>query len=154
MIIWSRSGLGVHQTEVPLGDTIKGLKLLYAGYVFYNLGITLIRCSVVLFYQRILVTGSTVFQYLIWATLAINVIWFLVIEGLAAFSCNPIAASWDKTIQDAKCLPFLSTELASGITSVLLDFWTLIIPIPRLWRLQMKPVRKILNVGIFFLGYW
>lgn len=156
-MIWLRSGLGLHQKDVPLGDIIKGLKVLYAGYIFYNVAMTLIRSSVVLFYRRTFVTVAgerNKFVYFIWFTMALNIVWFLVVESYTAFRCKPIAASWDPTINNAKCLSTLSTQLASGITSILLDLWILLLPMPKILKLHMQLRRKFLSVVIFFLGYW
>ena len=154
MILASRSGSGVHQSELPLGSIMRLMKLLCAAYFFYHLGITLIRCSVILFYYRVMVVGRDSFRHLIWLSLAFNIAWFVSIAGVTTFACRPVAAFWDPRIKNAHCFTFMSVEQTCSFTIILLDLWIAVIPYPKLWRLQMKRLKKSLNAVIFLFGYW
>lgn len=153
VIMWTRSGLGLHVADVPPYYLEKGLKILYVGYLVYDMGITIIRVSTVCFYRRVFQDHSKTFTVCFWVTIGLNISWFWAIWGISAFSCTPLRAAWDKTIP-SKCMGVLKILLASGVTSVLLDFWILILPLPLLWKLQVKLVRKLLIILMFFAGYW
>lgn len=111
------------------------------------------RISVSLLYWRIF-SSSKYIRYAVWVTLALNAAWLITIEPIAIWQCNPPDALWGARKTGYTCLPLLSTQLFSGITSILLDFWLLILPLPVLWKLQIKPLKKTFLILVFILGYW
>lgn len=151
--VWMHHGLGTHLSEVPYGDILYGLKLLFAGEVLQTVAITFIRTSTALMYDRLFGVPGSAFRRWTWLTIAVNISWLLAFGAMAIFQCKPIRAFWDKEVTDAKCIPVLTNQLAAGISSVLLDLWLLLLPLPMLWRLDMKWKRKLLLLGLFFVGY-
>lgn len=152
-----KSGFGRHVKEVPLGDIRKGLKLLYASYFVYNLGMTMIRCSAILFYNRVFELHRSQYRYVIWCGLGLNVAWFGAFGSVALVPCTPVHAFWDKPIlapSSYNCSSTLSIQLSSGITSVLMDLFVLLLPIPCLLKLKTSWRNKVRVCFIFFMGYW
>ena len=151
------AGFGRHVKEVPLGDVRKGLKILYSSYIVYNLGITMIRFSAILFYNRVFELRRSHYRYVIWGSLGINTAWILAFGTVALLPCTPIHAFWDRALlapTSYNCLSTLAIQLSAGITSVLMDLFVLLLPVPRLLKLQTD-WRKKARVGfIFFIGYW
>lgn len=151
------AGFGRHITEVPLGDIRKGLKILYASYIVYNLGITMIRFSAILFYNRVFELQRSRYRYVIWCCLGLNGAWIVAFGTLALRPCTPIHSFWDKPIlapTSYTCISTLSIQLSSGITSVLMDLFVLLLPVPRLLKLQTDWLKKVRVGCIFFIGYW
>jgi hypothetical protein len=67
------------------------------------------------------------------------------------FVCNPPEASWSisRRIQpDVKCLDFRSLILSLGIVYAIGDVWLLLLPLRRIWQLQL-PVRS--RAGLIFV---
>lgn len=151
------AGFGRHVKELPLGDVRKGLKILYSSYIVYNLGITMIRFSAILFYNRVLELHRSRYRYVIWCSLGINTIWIVAFGVVALAPCTPIHAFWDKALLPStsyNCPSTLAIQLSAGITSVLMDLVVLLLPVPRLLKLQTD-WRKKARVGfILFIGYW
>ena len=92
IVEWTGAGFGRHITEVPLGDVRKGLKLAYAGGIIYNVAITMVRFSAILFYNRIFAPLNSRYRYFIWASLGINAAWGLAFSALAVLPCIPVHA--------------------------------------------------------------
>lgn len=153
---WTTAGLGRHVTDVPLGDVIKGLKILYGGYIVYNLGISLLRFSAILFYKRIFEPRNSRYRYFIWLGLGLNTAWLLAFGTIAVVPCVPIHAFWQRPLLHSSsytCPSTLAIQLSSGITSVVVDIVVLLLPVPRLWRLQTDMRKKVRLLAIFVVAY-
>lgn len=53
-----------------------------------------------------------------------------------------------------RCFDIPSWYLSSGVYDAVLDVAVLILPVPMVWKLQMKQGRKLLVLGLFVCGYW
>ena len=143
---------------MPLGDILKSLKILYAGYIVYNLGITMIRFSAILFYNRVFEPRKTErYRYFIWLGLGLNTAWILAFGAVALLPCLPIHAFWDRPLlmpSSYRCSSTLAIQLSAGITSVLMDLLVLLLPVPPLLELHTDWRKKARLVFVFLLGYW
>ncbi len=54
---------------------------------------------------------------------------------------------------DGHCSNEDTLWLGSVIPSVIIDLIILIMPLPMIWKLQMKLTKKILIMGVFMCGY-
>ncbi|KAL9048274.1 MAG: hypothetical protein Q9162_007797 [Coniocarpon cinnabarinum] len=96
VVNWTDNGLGHHLFEVPIPDIIKGLKLLWAAEVIYDIGITMLRVSAVLFYGRVFQHDGTLWRYWIWGSVALNIAWLIAFVtrrhgSLGAYTASPKA---------------------------------------------------------------
>ena len=145
LIAWAFHGLGQH--SVALTPYI--LKLLLAKELVWNTGITLTRISALLFYKRLFQRQS---KTLFWLGIAFNVVWFVMLLFLVIFGCSPVPRIWDRAVPGT-CLPELPGQIISSFTSLVLDLYILVVPLPMLWRLQMKTPRKVAVALVLILGY-
>ncbi|KAI9652791.1 MAG: hypothetical protein M1831_006593 [Alyxoria varia] len=143
--LWATHGLGQHNQ--PLTPLV--LKLLISKKIIWNAGITLARISALLFYRRLFAHS---FKISFWLGVAANVVWFVLLFFLVMFSCSPTQRQWDRSFSGT-CLPELPGQIVSSLTSVVIDLYILVMPMPILWRLQMRKVKKGLIGGILMLGY-
>lgn len=87
--------------------------------------------------------------------------------------CKPMQAHWDRRIEDAKCYPislFVTFALVNTCRSrlpacrfpiysqtiafnIFTDVLFATIPIPIVWKLQMKARVRLYLIGVFSLGY-
>lgn len=67
------------------------------------------------------------------------------------FECSPVARSWNTAISGT-CINPVILPYFSGVTSVLIDVYILILPIPLLYRLNMGRKQKFRLVAIFGTG--
>ena len=127
------------------------MKILLAIECVYDISITLIRLSVVLFYYRIFGKDRW-FKIALWITSAILIAWFIALTVLAVFQCSPVARQWDYSIP-GHCFSLYGTFVGVTISNVFVDVLLLVLPLPMLWKLQIKLKKKIALIANFMLGY-
>ena len=68
------------------------------------------------------------------------------------FHCNPVAKSWDMSIQRGYCVNYFKFALANLLINFITDLMILALPMPFIWRLQQARSQKIAISGMFLLG--
>ncbi|RWA10276.1 hypothetical protein EKO27_g4821 [Xylaria grammica] len=126
-----------------------------ASDVFSTNTIASVKLSALFLYRRIFCVGEkqTIFQTVTRITVVIVVLWLFVFQFLTGFQCGThFAALWDGSYAEYCTLsfPFLYGLV---ISDFILDIWLLILPIPSISRLNAKPHRKLLIIGLFFLTF-
>jgi hypothetical protein len=72
---------------------------------------------------------------------------------MSIFGCKPIAASWDlRLIPTAKCVDTFTKYMALSVLNIIIDVFTLILPIPVVIPLQMSVRQKISICAVFATG--
>lgn len=151
--MWSATaGLGHHVSDLPPSFLVQAQKLLLGVEIIYPVSMTMIRISVTLLYKRVFSRAGKNFHRAFWATHVLSIAWLFHVEVLAIWQCNPPSGRWSP--RDAKCLRAWSMQLEVVITNIIMDFWVLVLPLPNLWSLRMKAVKKIQVTFLFVLGYW
>lgn len=148
---WVDVGLG-HHIWAPGVQPKKGQEILLAAEVIYDTGITIIRTSVVLFYHRIFGKQRR-FRIALWITMAILIAWFIAITVLAIFYCTPVKKQFDFSIP-GHCYSFYGTFIGVTAPNFFVDLLLLLLPVPMLWKLQIKKTKKVALTANFLLGYW
>ena len=149
-------GFGNHFEAIIATDpaAIPGILIItYVGELTWVFGIGIIRSSAILFYDRVFSTAGIGFRKFVVAGVVANILFSLILGFVCIFQCSPVRGYWDKTVK-ATCMPTLNIELGSGIVSIVLDLYTLFLPMPVIWRLQMSRAKKALTIVNFALGYW
>ena len=147
---WVSAGLGKH-VWAPGVQPEKGYKILFALELVYGVGITLIRISVVLFYHRIF-GRERKFRIALWCTGGMLIAWFIAISAVSIFQCSPVQKQWDYTLP-GHCLSFYGTFIGVTAPNVFIDLFLLLLPVPMLWKLQIRTTQKIALTANFLLGY-
>ena len=145
-------GFGRHESSIPIGYELEQLRVLFGLYIFYNLCITLPKISVLLFYARALGTRVKLFKYALWFTHFLVIGCFIAMGFFTIFLCNPVEKQWQPSIP-GRCHSITDLWLSSTISSVVIDLILLLLPLPMLWRLQMKRPKRILIMAVFAFGY-
>ncbi|KAK4109438.1 hypothetical protein N656DRAFT_847794 [Canariomyces notabilis] len=157
LIMTQLGGLGTH-TEYdsdgnpvnpgPEATVIFG-KTIYALQVLTWPAVGMTKISVLLMYKRIFSTPKI--KTMTWILIGLNVAWTLTFIFALMFSCMPIASSWDYTL-DFTCVDLKALFTTALATDVATDFLVLLLPLYKVWQLQMPLARKIMIMGIFLLG--
>lgn len=66
--------------------------------------------------------------------------------------CQPLASFWNPMIPGGHCGNLRQAWLAVGITNLLLDVFTILLPLPVLWSLKLATKCKVGLSVIFSLG--
>ncbi|KAI9035838.1 Major Facilitator Superfamily protein [Aspergillus affinis] len=147
-------GLGHHTQFVEPKDLSIFLRLLYAIYFVYDIGLFFTKLSALLFLSRIFPwhANSKWFNYTIVATHCLNCAWLAGIIFGTVFMCNPVEKGWNPTLP-GHCGTTSALWLGSAIPSVIIDLIILLLPLPKIWTLQMTTTRKMAIIGVFVIGY-
>ncbi|KAH7329717.1 hypothetical protein B0I35DRAFT_420699 [Stachybotrys elegans] len=147
-------GLGHHAAVLPIDDLFSIFKLFFAMYFLYDAAVFLTKMSALFFLTRIFPkhASPTWFHYSIWAAHFINIAWFVGATLASLLLCNPIDKNWDPTLPGT-CGTRSAIWIGCAVTAVLIDSVILIIPIPKIWKLQISRARKLGISVTFILGY-
>ena len=108
-----------------------------------------IKLSILHLYLSIF-TSKPFYQW-VYLVMGLNMLWWIsmFIEDLTV--CQPLSYTWNKSLS-GHCGNILAGYISSAIINVILDVAVIILPMPILWKLQMRLSKKILISGIFGLG--
>ena len=123
---------------------------LYICYLSYLAGNTLVKCSIIASYYR-LFPGQT-FRRLLLVLSGLVVLTCISSILAIIFECYPIQSSWDWFSPIVKCINILRFFFVSSMISTITDIIIWGCPLPQLFRLQMKPRRKLQLVLLFGAG--
>lgn len=114
--------------------------------------ITVIKLSILLQYMRVFTpihSGKT--YYAILLAIFANISYTIALVFALIFVCNPRRKAWDPLVP-GKCLDVNLVLLVGGVITFVLDFVALVLPMPKLWMLQMGLRRKLGLSLIFAFG--
>ena len=164
-----RLGLGRPVQDVEPSVLVVLWKLILATEFLFLWAIAIIKFSVLSFYWRlfrvssikkpIYLVAAVVLAWLISSvglnpTLSLLSVRILFFETVAtAVQCVPARKLWEPT-SPGHCFNFATSNfsVAVAIPEVITDFVILVMPVPYIWRLQMKLQQKVLLTIIFVFG--
>ncbi|EAW07002.1 putative integral membrane protein Pth11-like [Aspergillus clavatus NRRL 1] len=143
--------LKVQNAQVLADDwLIIAALILFAYVLIYVVAIPLIKISIVLFYRRIF--GM---EWAMWMCIFLTVGYWISCSIAFLVCCRPTSYYWTqyRDPSGGRCIfdlyPFY---LGNAAANVVTDGIILMVPIPLVWRLQMRTTQKILVSSIFLLG--
>ncbi|PWY82709.1 integral membrane protein Pth11-like protein [Aspergillus eucalypticola CBS 122712] len=149
-IIGGYYGLGKHVWAIPLDDVIKVVQILFAYVLIYVVTVPLIKLSVILFYRRVFGMNKAM-----WFCVALTIGYRFSCTVAFLVCCRPVSYYWTQYADPAggRCVynlyPFYIGNAAANVTT---DVIILLVPMPLIWRLQMRTAQKVLVCSIFLLG--
>lgn len=85
--------------------------------------------------------------------MAFSACFTLPLIALAAFQCNPIKAAWDlEAAKTAKCIDYVTVLYLSVVYEIIAEVVLFSLPLPIVFKLQMKTSKKIQLCVFFGLG--
>ena len=117
----------------------------------YNTAVALTKLSVLALYYRIF--SQTRFLKIAILTVSLIVVaWWIAFTVAGFVLCTPIRPYWNPQIK-LRCLYTWDFYVSQAVPNIVLDFLLLLLPLPPLWKLQMKRPRKTILMTVFVLGY-
>jgi hypothetical protein len=92
----------------------------------------------------------------LWAVRLIGVLVVIlgvVATSLTATNCIPFAAYWNPLLPGSRCVSPWPSFLSTAILSLVFDVIILILPMPKLWNLNMSTKKKIGMTIVFGIGF-
>lgn len=130
-------------------------QLMWALSLNYALAVWAIKLSILLLYVRLFRVDSKTFRFLIYfGMFATSALSFSAVVALIV-SCQPLSYFWTQYdgVSPGHCgLDVDQLYLAIAVINMCLDLYLLVLPIPRVMRLQMSPRRKLVVCASLFLG--
>lgn len=120
----------------------------------FDLAVFSTKLCVLLFFSRVFPAhaNSKWFNWTLWITHGLNVGWLIGIVVASFFLCIPMEGSWNVNV-NGDCSNQVPVYVGSAISSVFIDFVILLMPLPKIWRLQMSVGKKGGLMVVFLLGY-
>ncbi|KAK0511778.1 hypothetical protein JMJ35_006351 [Cladonia borealis] len=130
-------------------------KILFPALIILTLALGFIKLSILSFYRRIFVInrGSTM-DIITKLSMSVILLWTIAFVLLTTFCCGTkFAANWGSIPEQLQNCPVGSTnKYGLAISDLILDLFIFILPLPFIWRLHLKPQRKLAVSGIFLLA--
>lgn len=92
------------------------------------------------------------FRFVVYTVMGLTIAYWLSTIIRMFFLCSPLAYTWDRTIPGGSCVNLSAAYLSVSIINLLLDVMVIVLPMPMLWRLQMRTAKKIALTAIFGIG--
>jgi hypothetical protein len=132
---------------------LTGPQFLMVNNCAYAFGQVTVKISLFLLYRHLFL--STRLHKLIDITIAYSVAWGIAFVGVAIFSCRPIHAFWEFSLQalpSTYCINNRAWYVGQAVPNILTDILVLLMPIKQVWALQLDKRSKLALVFIFALG--
>ncbi|KZL72805.1 integral membrane protein, partial [Colletotrichum tofieldiae] len=147
-------GLQRHYWDIDPSNAKPIVQILYVLMLYVlpaepNLGIISAKSSICAFYLRIFIDRK--FRLVTYLFFMVMMIHGLLHLFLIVFQCVPIRGIWDRSI-DSRCLNVLMIGYTGAAGVILEDIVLIIMPVPELMKLQLKPEKKLALSLIFGLG--
>ncbi|KAI0379358.1 hypothetical protein F5Y04DRAFT_127961 [Hypomontagnella monticulosa] len=152
-IVHTRYGLGAHFYDMTdEAEMLEFWRIFYVLTITYHTTLMLVKFSLFFQYYRLI---QEVPHYRIFYLCVMGVVggWVVAQEFILIFSCTPIHAYWDRT-PGSTCLDSNLIGWMNSIGNIITDIIVLLLPIPVVWRLNLKRGRKWAVIGIFGLGFF
>lgn len=121
---------------------------------FYAVSLPLTKCSILAFYLRL--SQERVFRILVFIAVAFVAGYSISGVFVIIFSCIPVAGSWDLILAaepTTRCVNRPVGYLTQAAFNIASDIFILILPLPTIWKLQMRLQQKLYIIAIFTCGF-
>ena len=122
---------------------------VFAAEILYAPTIGVVKISTLFLFARIF--PGQKFKRMLWAVGIFVSIYSTIMVVTMIFQCRPLNRVWDPTVK-AKCIDTSKVWIVMASMNVLTDFLILCLPLPQLWRLQMRRETRLQVMGIFSIG--
>jgi len=133
-----------------LRDITNTLKFLYVSIIVYNLGLFIVKDSILYQYLRFFIRKS--YRRATWSLIVFITSLGLILIVTSCLSCVPVRFYWDKSIKGGKCISMGPFWLSSASLNILTDLAVWLLPMPVLKILRLPKKQKLSLIAVFALG--
>ncbi len=126
------------------------LQCAFGFQLLYNLAITSIKWSILLFFHRTF-HPHYFFRVVNWCVAGFVTCWFITVTFGVIFQCTPLSFLWNKN-QPGHCIDFEVLSISTAIVNIVTDCIIVGMPMPIIWKLQLPMTKKIGLSFTFLLG--
>ena len=125
----------MHIQDVPQDDVPHLFQVLFGDMIVYNLTVTLVKFSAILFFYRTF--PSRKLRLCLWVVAVVVLLWFVGTELAVVFQCSPVHKFWDQEV-DGTCIDLRTYLFAQAIPNIVTDIIILALPLRSLYCLQIS----------------
>ncbi|KAK9412993.1 hypothetical protein SUNI508_12188 [Seiridium unicorne] len=150
----SQAGLGRDIWNVDPDDITRVLYLYFYDELVYLAALPLTKISILLCYLKIFPKREM--KIAIWIFIALNIGYLISFEVVSIFQCTPIQGAWRGWDGEfpTTCRNINVQGWMSAFINVILDFGTIILPLPELYNLSMSRKKKVQIMLMFSVGFF
>ncbi|ERF74613.1 hypothetical protein EPUS_00743 [Endocarpon pusillum Z07020] len=148
-----KAGGTLDLSQTDLIQTTELLKYVYISELLFTITISLVKISILVFYQKIFSTPG--FRKASFVVGSVCILWLLVCCLVSVFQCRPISAAWHfelALLGQAQCIKYGHFIIGYELSNVLLDIAIIALPLSMLKKLQLALERKIVVACMVLLG--
>ncbi|KAJ5406244.1 hypothetical protein N7465_007528 [Penicillium sp. CMV-2018d] len=148
----TRWGQGLSAAHFPKENIIPFSRIQYVGGPIYCLAVLGFKVALLASYLRIAGIIKP-YRKIIIAAIVVCVVNQLIFAIIISVSCIPVAKQWNASLKGS-CIDVIPFYFALGGTSIVLDLIIIALPLPVLWKLQLRLKQKVLLGCLFALGFF
>ncbi|KAH6631346.1 hypothetical protein F5144DRAFT_531946 [Chaetomium tenue] len=145
------AGMGLHADKVPMEKIVQMAKFLVVAEILYIFNLVWTKIAILLMYYRIF--HFPYFKKMAYGIGGFVVAWCITCTFLFIFICVPVEKLWYPDLP-GHCIDQVGTWIANAASTILTDVAILFLPIPQVWKLQLRRPEKIGVTIAFCLGFF
>ena len=112
-------------------------------------------CKIAVLWMYLHIFPSKNMKYAIYFFIALEIAFVIAFLPIFLTICNPPSAFWSVDPMDhlTKCHPIQTQQYASVTANMILDLAVVILPLPAVWKLQLRTSKKFFVSLMFSLGF-
>ncbi|KAL3464473.1 hypothetical protein BJX64DRAFT_298296 [Aspergillus heterothallicus] len=150
-ILGGEYGIGKHIWVVESDDVIMSMRIIFAYVILYATTVPMVKLSVLFLYRRIFRLTWTLYFC---AFLSVG--YMVAVTAGISLACVPTSYFWTQWVDPLNgghCrINLYMFYLWNGVANLFTDVIILCLPMPIVWKLQMRRSQKWAISGIFLLG--
>ncbi|KAJ6107645.1 hypothetical protein N7523_008968 [Penicillium sp. IBT 18751x] len=146
-----QKGMGLHADTLPPENVVMIAKFLVVAEVLYVFNLVWTKLCILLMYYRIF--RFPYFKTWAYVIGTFVILWVICITFLFIFICVPVQKIWNPQLP-GRCINQVSTWIANAVSTIATDIAILLLPIPQVWKLQLRTSEKIAVLIAFGLGFF
>lgn len=143
-------GMGIHADKLPTSQIILIAKYLVVAEILYVFNLVWTKLSILLMYYRIF--RFPYFKKWAYAIGTFVILWVICITFLFIFICVPVQKLWYPSLP-GHCISQVGTWISNATSTIATDLIILFLPLPQVWKLQLRLSEKIALTVAFGLGF-
>jgi hypothetical protein len=163
------AGMGLHADKVPMDDIVRMAKFLVVAEILYVFNLVWSKLSILLMYYRIF--NFPYFKKMAYIIGTFVIAWYvelwcisppycsetdncrvITVTFMFIFICVPVEKLWYPDTP-GYCNNQVATWVANAASTILTDIAILVLPIPQVWKLQLRRPEKVGVTFAFCLGF-
>ncbi|PYH47634.1 uncharacterized protein BP01DRAFT_390152 [Aspergillus saccharolyticus JOP 1030-1] len=144
-------GMGVHADQLSTEQVILIAKFLVVAEILYVFNLVWTKLSILLMYYRIF--HFPYFKRWAYIIGTFIICWVICITFLFIFICVPVQKLWYPSLP-GHCISQVGTWIANATSTITTDLVILLLPLPQVWKLQLRLSEKLALTIAFGLGFF